>query len=335
MHIHVVGAGSIGLLISAMLAAAGAKVTIWTRSGEQADRIAKQGLLLHRLDGAEQVVNIESNWIENTDADTSTDDGHASRWIIVTVKQTHLNDVLLSHIASLAGAARERQGFTAVLALQNGIGHMQKLYQTLPEVPLYAAVISAGARRLDLRAVSHTGEGELWFGAVDENRSKWDNSRVNEQKMLLNALQTAGFTAFLSNDSEEMLDRIYNKLLVNAVINPLTSIFDVKNGDLPLQPQRELLMRALYEESEQVLMKAGMKPIKEGWQRVLDVCSRTSGNVSSMLSDVRAGRATEIDAINGGIVELAKRQGVDAPLNLAVIAMIGAMQARTIPKGES
>lgn len=300
---------------------------------EQADVIAKQGLLLHRLDGKEQVVGVRSCWIEHENANRT--DERASRWIIITVKQTHLDETLLSRIAALAGPAGEGQAFTGVLALQNGIGHMQKIGDAMPDIPLYAAVTSDGARRMDMRTVSHTGAGELWFGAMDEKRSNGEKSCGNEQKMLLRTLQSAGFAAFLSNDSEEMTDRIYNKLLVNAVINPLTSIFDVNNGDLPKHPQREALMRALYAESEMILAKAGMKPAQEGWRRVLDVCSRTSGNVSSMLSDVRAGRVTEIEAINGGIAELADRHGIKAPLNLAVIALIEAMQARTNPKGVS
>ncbi|MDQ0059389.1 ketopantoate reductase family protein [Paenibacillus harenae] len=333
VQIHVVGAGSIGLLISAKLAAAGARVTIWTRTMEQAELIAKQGLLLHRLDGKEQAVRLRSDWIEHANANPTIE--HASKWIIITVKQTHLDDPLLSRIAALAGPAREGQAFTAVLALQNGIGHMRKIGDAMAGMPLYAAVTSDGARRLDMRTVSHTGAGELWFGSMDEKGSNGDNRSGNEQKMLLKTLQSAGFAAFLSNDSEEMMDRIYNKLLVNAVINPLTSIFDVNNGDLPNHPRREALMRALYAESEMILVKAGMTPPREGWQSVLDVCGRTSGNISSMLSDVRAGRSTEIEAINGGIADLAERHGINAPLNLAVIALIEAMQGRMNPKGVS
>ncbi|MOA32778.1 putative 2-dehydropantoate 2-reductase [compost metagenome] len=126
-----------------------------------------------------------------------------------------------------------------------------------------------------------------------------------------------------------MNNRIYHKLLINAVLNPLTALFDVKNGELPAHPTRMALMRALYEETALILKGAGMQLESDGWAQIIEVCERTSGNVSSMLSDVRAGRKTEIGAINGAVVRLAEQQQLKAPCNRAVMELVDALSKRS------
>lgn len=343
VQLHIVGAGSIGLLLGAKLADIGANVTLWARTKEQAIAIDDAGIQLYSSEGsAARTVKVRGEWIEEAGRLRQSQEADAGgfRWIIVTVKQNHLSGELLSRLTDLAAPLPSdsyeagSDTHSAVISLQNGIGHIDKLGTALNGIPLYAAVTTAGARRTGPCTVVHTGEGELWLGQIDEIRRISDERLEYEQKMLLNALQTAGFASFLSNDSKEMLDRIYNKLLVNAVVNPLTAIFNVKNGDLPKNKMRRALMRAVYEESESILIKAGMSSIDNGWERVIDVCRRTGSNVSSMLSDVRSGRQTEIHAINGGITELAQRHLMSAPINLALIALVQALHAKPHPYPE-
>ncbi|GLX68248.1 ketopantoate reductase family protein [Paenibacillus glycanilyticus] len=307
LKIHIVGGGAIGLLHAARLALSGTDVTVWTRTGEQAERLRKEGIRLVTLEGEERDVQVQSQSIDSLQGQDVV--GSSSAWVILTVKQSHIHDGLLQR---LKGSLIQKN--TAVLCLQNGIGHMDKMEGYFPDIPLYTGVTSVGARRLDPRSVRHTGDGPLWFGP-----HRADKRSENLQNLLLNILKSAGFRAGLSN---EMRDRIYQKLLVNAVINPLTAIFDTTNGELPKHPSRLKLMRSLYEESFAVLSADGMTLEEDGWRLVLQVCEATAANVSSMLSDVRAGRKTEIDWINGGLSELARRLGLPSPLNDAAVAFV-------------
>lgn len=328
MQIDVVGGGSIGLLYGAKLAEAGADVTIWTRSEEQAALLEAQGIRLVELGGtSERLIRVRSIWSEHSSDQKRLSNKNLQeagyRWVMLTVKQTDLNDRLIASLVTITSGREE--GHTAVVCLQNGTGHLERIHNRLPNMPLFAAVTTEGAKRLDSRSVEHTGKGQLWLGEWTGNGRKQDQSLDIPQKMLVSMLQSAGFTSYLSNDLD---NRIFNKLLINAVINPLTAIFDVENGELPSHPTRLRLMRDLYAETEMVLVKAGMSMPEDGLQLILDVCKQTSRNISSMLSDIRAGRATEIDAINGGVAKLAEKHGLQAPLNQAITELVKALHPK-------
>ncbi|RAP76670.1 ketopantoate reductase family protein [Paenibacillus montanisoli] len=305
MRIIIVGAGAIGLLYGARLAIAGTDIVMLARKEEQAEQLRKEGIKLTGHGGGQTAVKVSASTIDGylPAGDERPD------WIWLAVKQAHLDETLAGHIGRLGADG------SPVLALQNGIGHMDALRKVLQETQLHAAVTTEGALRGDGQTVRHTGRGTLTFGCWPrsvENASK-------SQNLLLTTLIAAGIEASLSN---EMEDVVYHKLLVNAVINPLTAISGVRNGELPADPNRLRWMRALHEESNRILIAAGMAGNQDAWERLLRICEATAGNESSMLRDVKAGRKTEIDWINGGILRLAERLHLPAPMNEAVYTLI-------------
>ncbi|MFF2886766.1 2-dehydropantoate 2-reductase [Paenibacillus sp. NPDC057967] len=315
MQIEVVGGGAIGLWVAANLASAGEAVTLWTRTVRQSLRIEEAGIQLVDTEGSSRTVRLACVPMERHRLSVQSPRNGGESWIILAIKQTAIDDELIGQLRVLAQTRRH----TAVLCLQNGIGHLEKLAAGLGGVPVYAAVTTMGAKREDERTVRLAGTGELWISEIAENSPKIDENRVKSQKKFLLSLQKAGFQAFLSN---QINNRIFHKLLINAVINPLTAIFDVTNGDLPKHERRLHIMRALHNETLEILIRAGMQDPGDSWEGVLDVCVRTSANVSSMLADVRAGRVTEIRAINGAVAELAASYGMNAPMNAAMAAIV-------------
>ncbi|MGN7454986.1 ketopantoate reductase family protein [Paenibacillus pasadenensis] len=366
MKIEIIGAGAVGLLHGARLALGGAQVRMLTRGKEQAELLARDGIRLSRggeaLDVAVEASTLHDAATAEAEAsalndaataeaeasalhDAATAEAEASalhkvamargeasalqdaakaeagrneregRWHVLAVKQTALGPELLRQLAALL-----RPG-DSLLCLQNGIGHLEQLARTLPGIRLYAGMTSEGALRVGAREVVHAGAGELHYGPAPgaDGSASADPLLAGWRQ----ALQRAGIAAFLSNDVE---DRIYRKLLLNAVINPLTALLDVPNGRLPEHPQGSRLMKALHEESLSILVSAGFAATGEEWERLLDVCRRTAANTSSMLADVRAGRPTEIASINGELARLAARHGVPAPLNEAAAALVHALE---------
>lgn len=315
MRIEIAGGGAIGLSWAARLASAGARVRVWTRTAEQADKLREAGIVW-RNGSEERHAAVEAAAAERDAAYAAAlEPGSAAgRWIVLAFKSYHLDDPdALPFIAALAGA-----GETPVVCLQNGIGHMEKLRTAMPHVPLAQAVTAEGALREDGRTVRLTGQGAVMIETLDAHYT-------DRQKMFIDLLNKAGIAASLSKN---ILTPVYGKLLVNCVINPLTGLLGVRNGELPEDPVRLRLMRAVHAEALAVLSASGYTPDGREWERLLDVCRRTAGNRSSMLADIEAGRPTEIEAINGGIVRMARKSGLAAPLNEALAALIGAIGSR-------
>lgn len=312
MLIEIAGGGAIGLSWAARLAAAGVRTRLWTRTAEQAEQIrANHVLLLRGNDAFRAALDARHAVPEEAAAAAAAEGGE--RWIVAAMKSHQLTaPPALRLLAALAGSAAP----APVVCLANGIGHMERLAAALPGVPLIQAVTTEGALREGPAAVRQTGEGTTIVGthaAVN----------INRQKLWLDTLSKAGIKAILSNN---IMNHVYGKLLVNAVVNPLTALFRVKNGELSEDPVRLRLMRALFNETLEVLAASGMKTDGGEWDRLIDVIRRTADNRSSMLADMEAGRATEIEAINGAVVRLAGSAGIKAPLNEAVAVLIRAVE---------
>ena len=200
---------------------------------------------------------------------------------------------------------------------------MELLNRYLPAWELYAAITTEGAKRTGPASVLHAGHGTTTIGRLPQAEGSSGQEQEDESEIeLVKQLNRAGFESFLSKEMEEM---IYRKLLMNAVINPLTALWRVRNGELLASPQRVAIMRALYDEGMAVY-KAGNIPCGSHlWEQIEQVCRSTSDNTSSMLKDVLEGRTTEAAWINGSIVRMGRRYRVATPHHELILQLIEGM----------
>ncbi|RUS48451.1 ketopantoate reductase family protein [Cohnella sp. AR92] len=315
MRAAIAGGGSMGLLLAARLSAAGCETTVWTRSEEQARTLEKQGITL--LDGnGERLGNFPVRAVSIGQAAANRE----SLVVLLALKQTGLTEEFLRELREAAGERAE------IVSFCNGIGHLERLTATLPGSSQLAAVTTEGALRTGPSEVMHTGKGQIWMGQapIFKGSSTEYVKMPTEDRLkdIENLFQTAGFSIFMSN---KMSERILRKLLINSVINPLTALLRVRNGELLESEARLALMRALFEETLPILQANGLSSGDGLWEEVVDVCVRTARNESSMLQDVRNGRLTEIEAINGAVSRLAADMGASAPWNEKLTALVGAI----------
>ncbi|MNW61855.1 2-dehydropantoate 2-reductase [compost metagenome] len=148
---------------------------------------------------------------------------------------------------------------------------------------------------------------------------------IEEERIftLSRLLEQAGFDCTVSNEIDKL---IYRKLLINAVINPLTALWRIPNGELITKEERKRLMRQLYEEVLLVYSERGICLDQDMWDHLILVCRSTATNTSSMLADVLAGRGTEVGSINGHIVRMAQKSGLTAPTHELLLHLIEGMQ---------
>lgn len=139
----------------------------------------------------------------------------------------------------------------------------------------------------------------------------------------------------------QLLATQLQKLTINAVINPLTVIFDCRNGALFTEARVVALVERLITEISNVV-RAVVSSSLQGQQQpidddagvvaeldaerlravVFDVGRRTAGNISSMRQDRLAGRTTEIDYINGYVVAQGVKHSVPCPLNARIVQLV-------------
>ncbi|QST01485.1 2-dehydropantoate 2-reductase [Pontibacillus sp. ALD_SL1] len=288
MKVAVVGAGAIGLLYAIRTQEAGHEVTLFVRREQQMELIRNKGI---QLEGESMVYDIH---VKNVmDLRGSFD------LIIVATKQTHVKKIV--------EVVKTNEIVAPLLFLQNGMGHIEDINEMVN--PTAIGVIEHGARKLSDRTVAHTGVGITRIASI--TMKKEDLIIYKEE------LDSSHFPYKLENDWFEVMS---DKLVINAVINPLTSIFMVVNGEVVSNPNLFRIAKKLCEEACNVLGKAG---VEYHLDRVKKVALQTKDNHSSMLEDIKNGRRTEIEGISGYLL---KRANYELPYTTFVYEGVQAMQ---------
>ncbi|QED47438.1 2-dehydropantoate 2-reductase [Cytobacillus dafuensis] len=283
MKIAIIGGGSIGLLYAHYLSKFH-RVFLYVRTKEQKFKIVSEGLIFEKNDSKsfDSIHTTEfSNWKGDEDI------------TIIAVKQYHLQSVLsdmMKVVPFYAGT---------LLFLQNGMGHLKWL-ETITARNIYIGSVDHGANKLNFNHVIHTGNGV----------TKLAHFKGQEQsaiKEMINPLLVE-FPFTFEDDFKEMLQR---KLIVNAVINPLTAVLNVRNGDLLVNPHYYHTFKELFEE---ICIVLNIEDKMAVFSYIKNVCRKTSANRSSMLKDIDEKRPTEVDAILGYVLEKARENEINAPL---------------------
>lgn len=307
MDIHIIGAGSLGLLYAGKLAAAGSRITLWCRSEEQAASIARTGITIQN-NSADRLHSPPGLIHARPLSQFYDGGGLGADYLFLMIKQHGIQDIIQPVFAAYGSRIRR------CVCFQNGTGHLELLQPHIAAGALYAAITTEGATRIGPGEVLHAGGGTTTIGLYDAEAIQGQRQKLkdpnNSDNELIELLNGAGFKAYLSN---EIHTAIYRKLMINAVINPLTALWRIPNGALLDDPLRVQLMKELYDEAIAVYDAAFIPREPNLWDQIVDVCRATSSNTSSMLKDVHEGRTTEVSWINGSIVRLGHRHGVPAP----------------------
>ena len=295
MEVIVLGAGAIGSLYAAKLAGRN-EVTLIGRP-EHVAAINRNGL---RIEGLEpETVKVS--------AATAITTVPGKALILVTTK---VSDTA----AALAPVAALVHDDTIIVSLQNGLGSEE------------IARRAVGERGTVLRAITQFGAifekpGVIQFMARGYTLLE-QHERSPEIVAVLNA---AGLDCRISPD---IVHDVWHKLVINCVVNPITAILGSEVGNIA-NPQLDPLKELVIAECVAVAATQGVA-LKENFQREISDFFRPSHNIASMLQDLRRGRATEIDYLNGAVAALGARHGVNCPVNEALTAIVKTMEARSL-----
>ena len=280
VNVVVIGAGAVGQLMASFLAQAQMHVTFVVRRQEQADELNLKQLKRINLDGSEtrqqivSTVNLKS--LPQPDL------------IVIAVKYGQLSNIY----QQLTDLPKE----IPLLFVQNGLAHFDEALR-LPQHTIAFSSVSFGAQTIDDTTVQHRGVGPMKIGIA-----RGDNCLFNKLLQVGNVL----FPIELVDDAEQML---FEKAVFNSLINPLTAVLQMKNGDLLANKQAHLLMHTIYQELSEAFHIERSIP----FSAVIALCEKTAANTSSMLADRLRGRKSEVESIVGVVLQKALAKGYPLP----------------------
>jgi len=297
----VVGPGALGSLFAARLALASVPVLLLDYRPDRAQALNARGIRLRTATGRHDVllpVTADPRQLAQVSA------------AIVLVKAYQTDDVAQT-------LARQLPPDAVALTLQNGLGNVEALQLHLGADRVFGGATAQGALREDDGTVRDTGSGQTVLGHPDGQA----DPRLDA---LAQALLAAGFAVSVTNN---LAGAIWEKVILNAAINPLAALTHLHNGDLIAFPHPLQLMTAVAREAFMVAIRHGVEIAEQDWRaRLQTVCQATAPNVNSMLQDVLHHRRTEIDALNGAIVRIAATHHRPVPVNQTLWYLISTLE---------
>ena len=288
MNIVILGSGAIGSLFGGILSKLNNVILVGRSSHINA--IRKKGL---DIEGKTQM-NVKILSEESVDKVTFLPD-----ILILTVKS-------YDTYSAISQAKQLIDDNILVLSLQNGLDNIDKIEKIVDRRQLIVGVTTHGAFFSEPGVVKHTGKGQTILGELNGQKTKRIESIVD-------AFNKAGIETIASGD---IIREIWVKAILNSSINPLTTLSSCKNGYLLENPILEKVVERVCKESTNIARAYGINLSYENMiKKTKEVIRNTSYNYSSMLQSFKKGKKTEIDSINGKLVDVGKRHDIDTTMN--------------------
>ena len=325
LKIAIVGAGAIGGYLGVKLALAGHDVTFVAR-GENLKAIQAKGMQLVLENG-------DTLHAQNVRACT-IDEAGPHDYVFLTMKSHQVEPVA----ASLQGLCHDR---TAIVTMQNGVpwwyfhglpGHEGrqlhsvdpggKLWQHIGPERVIGSVVYPAAELVAPGVVKLIEGNRFTLGEPSGEKTE----RIST---LAQAMIGAGFKTPISTD---IRSELWVKLWGNLTFNPVSALTHATLEDIcTFEPTRDLAA-AMMAEAQKVGEPLGVQ-FKIGIDKRIAGAQAIGAHKTSMLQDIEAGKALELEALLGSVIELAQVVGQDTPVLRAVYALTRMLERQVLAKG--
>ena len=297
MRICVVGCGAVGSLFAANLAQLD-DVEVWAYdlARDHVDAINANGL---RLSGAGEVVG-------RLRATADADELPVCDFGIVATKAMHTEPAIAATAHAFADGS--------VCTVQNGLGNEEALAGHVARV-IRGTTFPAG-RVVEPGHVQWDVKGDTTIGPFEPSPAPFE-----EVERLAEACTRAGLPTEAVADARGPQ---WRKVIFNAATNPIGALTGLTHGRVCEDAALRKLVSGLVDEGKAVAAAQGIV-LDADPEELIDHAARPDvayDHKASMLQDVEARRATEIDYLNGGIVRFGRELGVPTPLNEAILALV-------------
>lgn len=288
-EIAIIGAGAMGCLFAARLAEAGAAVTLVDVDADRLASLAGDGITIDD-DQGERIVRIKA-------AAVASDVTGPVDLVILFTKGMHSAAAMRS-VAHLASAD------TYAMTLQNGLGNAEAIAELFPPQRILIGVTDLPADLQGSARVASHGTGQIWLGAYAEG----GEGAVAPVVDLFNR------SGLPTTADQAVQVAIWEKVAFNAALNSLATVTMLTVGGMN-QPAGRRIALAIVDEVVATAAAEGIAIDRERIAGKIDhAFNHHINHKASMLQDRIAGRKTEIESINGAIVQIARRHGIATPV---------------------
>jgi 2-dehydropantoate 2-reductase len=297
MSVTILGGGAVGLFLSSLLSQSDNTILI-TRTVSQAKIINNNGIFVSGLTNfcTKKVLAVPFNSSKLKPVLSHT------KILFLCLKSYDTKNVL----SKLKNFVLQN---TIIVTVQNGLGNKEIITQIFPQNRVLESVITFGVTKVLDNKIIFCGSGEIITSPLIK---KYLNLRHNFLKNLVKLKYVRNTTFF-----------VWQKFIINCAINPVGTILNLKNGELIGKNYTKNLMKQIFEEAFLVAKSYNIKIPKNIFKKIVEVCLRTKENFNSMLQDVlKHKNVTEIEFLNGKLLNLAKQKGLYLPANETVYELI-------------
>jgi len=297
MRIAILGAGAMGSWFGGHLAINGQNVQLLTTNRGHIDAVERDGLEL-RSGPSSTIVQLPI--CMPTELKTPVD-------LVITLTKTFQLQAALESIQSSLHAD------TAVLSLQNGLGNEELIAASVGVENTWIGMTMLPVDRIAPGIVECKGMGSSWFGHASMNRP-------DKAAKLESLFVDAGLDVRFDN---QVKNRIWQKVAFNAGMNAVCALTHSTPGILNTLADAKQLVKDTAKEVVDVAAAMNITVDIEAVCQTVDyACENHGQHLPSMLQDLLAGKPTEIDALNGSVVRLARELGIPVPINTLLATLV-------------
>jgi 2-dehydropantoate 2-reductase len=311
MKIGVIGSGAMGSVYGALLADAGNDVWMFDKWQDHVTAMRTQGL---RCEGA------SGDRTARVKATTRAADAGPCALAIVATKVMDIE-------AALADARAMIGPETLVLAIQNGLGNVERVQRVLGAENLLFGI--AGGFGAELKGPGHVHHN----GMEAINLAELAGGITARLETIAQVWRGAGFTVNVYHD---LWPVVWSKLVANVAFSAICTVTGMRVGQVRANDAAWAIARACVEEAVAVAAAKGIKlAYDDPAQWVSDFAGKIPNARPSMYQDLLAGRHSEIDAIHGGVVAEGAKVGVPTPTCALMVRLVKALEAKAEAHGEA
>ncbi|MGA2295993.1 MAG: 2-dehydropantoate 2-reductase [FCB group bacterium] len=308
--IGVVGLGPVGLILSTFLKEAGCYLAVCDFVKEKMNLIHNEGINL--------VGKMEKSCFVDY-AFSSLDEllNHDIDILICSVKAYHV-DFILDQIFEHC-----KNKDLLIICAQNGIGVAQKYADRFGMSKVFRMVVNYAGNLFAPNTVNVT-----FFNPPNYISSK-DDSRTDVSEWFAEVLTSVGLTT-VSTDSFTQANKVWEKTILNAALSPLCAISKLTMKEAMVNPDTNEIVEKIILEAMEVAKAEGIQLPDNFVKLCIRYLKNAGDHFPSLAVDLMNKRETEIDYMNGKIVEFGKKYYKRTPLNLTFTNLVRAITEKNL-----